>query len=438
MILTFKWSVDSVLTNVTTALLSDPTATFGVQRTDTSATVVADGTAFTNPSTGIYQYDLTEPAAGLTYLYWIEVVYAGETIRWDETVTGATSVSDEYDQRTGIRTLFRTATGLSTTDDITDAKINILLNDFYKNTFVKRVQADNFQVDYTQAVTVDDSGEYSLASNIIQVDGRITFNNEELVQYYDKDQFFNLYPSEETFNTAPTLAIGTSSAAAIKTSAFNYEVDSWTYSAAATETTMTGSTVPQNKYGAWMLSIDADGDFTVTAAGDNATGYLTPGRAVNGISTAVSSASVLGFVTAISTDAGGFIPGTTDFSDGAVTDTFTDGDPGFRGRPNACLIQGRKLFLREKSDDQGLIKAQMMLKRPDELSGDTSTVFNEEWGNAVAMGTAAAYLNLIGDRERAAEVTGSAAEVGTYQYYINSIDRETIIQDDKHPFLRSY
>jgi len=89
MILTFTWAPDDVLTNVTTALLSDPTGTYGVKRTDTDATVVADATAFVNDSTGTYSYDLTEPAVGLTYEYYVEIVYAGQTFRFERSVTGA-------------------------------------------------------------------------------------------------------------------------------------------------------------------------------------------------------------------------------------------------------------------------------------------------------------------------------------------------------------
>jgi hypothetical protein len=74
-----NWEVDSVLTNVTTALLSDPTGTYGVKRNDTDAVVVADGTAMTNVSTGVYEYTFTEPDAEIAYTAYVEMVYLGQT-----------------------------------------------------------------------------------------------------------------------------------------------------------------------------------------------------------------------------------------------------------------------------------------------------------------------------------------------------------------------
>lgn len=361
-------------------------------------------------------------------------------------VTGIEEYASE--QLQGMRIKFRRATGLSSTNDITNDQIDIALNDFYKNVFVKEVAADNFKVDYTQAVTVDDDGEYSLASNILQVNGRITFNGNELAQYYDKRQFFggnaeaidsfgNLYPDQEQYNTAPGVAIGSGDSAKVYTAAFNYRVNGWTYSVVSTETTMTGDAVPQDTYGAWLLYVDADGDFTVSEATDNATGYSTPGRAVDGLNTAISDACVIGFVTVIHSS-GDFTPGTTAFDDSGVTATFTDGDPQYRGDPSGVLIAGRKLFLRPKANDQGLVKAKLVIKRPDELSEDTSSVFNEEWGSAIAMGAAATYLNEIGDKVRAQEVIGSVDDMGTYKDLLSSIKRDELMQLEDTPFMRSW
>ena len=73
-----NWAVEGVLTNVSTAKLSDPTGTYGVKRNDTSAVVVADGTAMTNASTGVYEYSFTD-AVGIAYTAYVEIVYAGAT-----------------------------------------------------------------------------------------------------------------------------------------------------------------------------------------------------------------------------------------------------------------------------------------------------------------------------------------------------------------------
>ena len=83
-----KFTIDGVLTDVTSVLLSDPTAVYGVKRNDTSAVVVADGTAMIKVSRGVYRHTFAEPAVGLTYTYWVEWVYGGETYRDEHTVTG--------------------------------------------------------------------------------------------------------------------------------------------------------------------------------------------------------------------------------------------------------------------------------------------------------------------------------------------------------------
>jgi hypothetical protein len=76
------WSVENVLTNVTTAKLSDPTGTYGVKRNDTSAVVVADGTAMTNSSTGVYEYSFTD-TVGIAYTAYVEFVYSGATYHFE-------------------------------------------------------------------------------------------------------------------------------------------------------------------------------------------------------------------------------------------------------------------------------------------------------------------------------------------------------------------
>lgn len=91
---TFK--VDGVLTDVTSVKLSDPTDTYGVKRNDTDGVVVANNTSMTKVSTGTYSYTFTEPVASsvLTYTYWVEWVYEGETYQEEGTVTGASPDND--------------------------------------------------------------------------------------------------------------------------------------------------------------------------------------------------------------------------------------------------------------------------------------------------------------------------------------------------------
>jgi len=87
---TFKRNGEYI--DVTSAVLSDPTGTFGVKRDDTDTIIVADGTAMTKVSTGVYTYSFDEPIGetGLTYTYWVEWVYEGRTYRDEHQVTGST------------------------------------------------------------------------------------------------------------------------------------------------------------------------------------------------------------------------------------------------------------------------------------------------------------------------------------------------------------
>ena len=76
------WEVGGVLTDLEGPdgiVLSDPASAFGVQRNDTKETVVEVDTPMTRVSTGVYEYTFTEPAAGLDYTAWVEIVYAGVT-----------------------------------------------------------------------------------------------------------------------------------------------------------------------------------------------------------------------------------------------------------------------------------------------------------------------------------------------------------------------
>lgn len=79
------WRVEGVLTNATQVLLSDPTGTFGVKRNDTGAAVVADGTAVTNPSTGVYRHTFSA-AEGVAHTAYFEVQYGGATYHFEQDI----------------------------------------------------------------------------------------------------------------------------------------------------------------------------------------------------------------------------------------------------------------------------------------------------------------------------------------------------------------
>src|SRR5438045_3219688 len=89
--LTFSHRVNGTLTDVTSAVLSDPDGTFGVERADTHAVVVADGTAMTHEGTGLYTYTFTEPDVGISYRYYVESTYGGLTSPYLFTANGGTA-----------------------------------------------------------------------------------------------------------------------------------------------------------------------------------------------------------------------------------------------------------------------------------------------------------------------------------------------------------
>jgi len=75
------WRVDGVLTDPSSITLSNEAGTAGVVRNDTGEAVVSDGTAMDKVSTGVYQKSFTEPASGLEYTAYFEVIYGGATYR---------------------------------------------------------------------------------------------------------------------------------------------------------------------------------------------------------------------------------------------------------------------------------------------------------------------------------------------------------------------
>ena len=72
--------MEGVLTNVTTAKLSDPTGTYGIKRNDTGLPITggADGTDMTNSSTGVYEASFTDEV-GVAYTAYVEIVYDSST-----------------------------------------------------------------------------------------------------------------------------------------------------------------------------------------------------------------------------------------------------------------------------------------------------------------------------------------------------------------------
>lgn len=152
-----KFRVDGVLTDPTSIVLSDSGATYGVQRTDTDALVVAAGTAMVKTSTGVYAYTFSDPAYGLTYRYSIKAVYDGETFYTSGTVDGAASAISEltssiYDLVPQIQPYVPNCP-----DNVVKQGLRKVLRDFC-------VATDYWTETLTDFLSVDGQDEYDLSS----------------------------------------------------------------------------------------------------------------------------------------------------------------------------------------------------------------------------------------------------------------------------------
>ena len=291
---------------------------------------------------------------------------------------------------------FRAITGAKSTEQISDANVHKWLNDYYQNYFPEQANVDDLEGFATQAVTAVDSGEYSLAQTTLKIEEPITLDNNKICLYFDKELFFDTYPEDEQYITEPGLAIGSSDTAAVLNAAFSYIIAGNSYTKASSETSFSGlDTVPQNTYGAFSLTIDSDGTITINQASGNSTGYDTASLAIAALAIADGNEAYLGVVTVISTDSGGFVPGTTALSAAAVTDTYTDGNPSRRNKPEAIFQYGDILYARPKSDDTHQLKFPIT-KRPDAI--DAGAPLDIKWGPVIASGAAILYLGRNGEK----------------------------------------
>ncbi len=321
---------------------------------------------------------------------------------------------------------FREDTGRSQTTDISDNDVAKLINDYYVNYFAGDTGVDEFNTFFTQALSATDDGKYTLNQNIDRLDDPVTINGNQITFYRDRELFFSgnnlhghhhrftgllttLHSShfhkfeDEQFITDPTLVIGTDTTK-VKHSDFDYSINDFAYSKSSSEVTLTGSTVPQNKYGAWSLKIDTDGTITVAAADDNVTGYDTPRLALEALGSSDSSSVYMGYVTVIETAAAGFIPDTTSLATGGtVTATFTDGRFENRSTPVTALLYGTQLFVHPKPNDIYQFKALSISDRPTALDTNDE-VADPKHGSLIARMTALKYLSPRGGQDRILEL----------------------------------
>lgn len=85
------WRVEGVLTNATSAKLSDSTGAYGVKENVSGTVTVADGTAMTNSATGVYEYSFTD-TVNIAYTGYVEIVYSGATYYFEVDIPARSSV----------------------------------------------------------------------------------------------------------------------------------------------------------------------------------------------------------------------------------------------------------------------------------------------------------------------------------------------------------
>lgn len=320
-----------------------------------------------------------------------------------------------------IRDEWRKLTGRPDASQISDAEANKEINDYYVNYFSHDARVDEFNVFFTQALSATDDGVYALASNIDRLDDPVTINGRGIVLYRDRELFFGTHDlhrhflhghlfgsrthlhgqyKDEQFITDPNLVIGTSNTARVKHDAFDFEIQSKSYSVATSEVALTGDAVPAGLFGAWSLKVDVDGTITVTASGSNGTGHATPRIALDTLETSDADSAYMGYVTATKSD-GAFTPDTTLLGAANVTATFTDGKFENRAEPASALLFGDNLFVRPKSNDIYELEALSIADRPTALEDDSAAPDDAKWGPVIATMSAILFLLRNGESEAA-------------------------------------
>jgi|GEM_PF-3591262 len=312
-----------------------------------------------------------------------------------------------------------------------DTDLNEKINDFYHNRFPLEIDDKQLNEWFDLTIYATDSGDYDVSDDILKIYGNEQDNpafidGDEIKLFQDSASFFRTYPRIDSgaayWITPPQLAIGTVSTTKVKNSAFTFRTNDsdYTYFATAGETSLSGDTVPQSKYGAWRLEVNGDGTISIVEADDNDTGYPTAAQAIQGLAAESSENACMGFVTVINT-AGTFIPGTTALDAAGITDTYTDGYHSIRGIPEAALLEDDTLYIRDKPDDTYTFRAYTKIK-PAVLALDTSVPLAVEWGILIALGTAIEMLTEKGNTEK---ITALAP---IYDYEKTLINRRYISQ----------
>jgi hypothetical protein len=201
------WSVAGLPTDVTTALISDPTGTFGIKRDDTGAVVVADGTAMTKVSTGNYEYTFNEPDSTITYTAYVEFVYQGSTYHFEHdipaSVGGDTALGTTFAKLAdAVNDFLGWGSGeTERTARAINAGYREFLHPIYTDSRGRKVSHEwsFLRPEYTFS-TVADVSSYNLPADFGRLDGDLYYSTDDWsyhsIRQVSQQQVFNLqqYP----------------------------------------------------------------------------------------------------------------------------------------------------------------------------------------------------------------------------------------------------
>jgi len=291
-----------------------------------------------------------------------------------------------------IRTKFRDLTGRKTVGQMSDAAINTLINDFYTRDFPRDVLQDAIKSVFYQDLTCVDPGSYAISNDYLSFKMPAFIDDRQIHLTFDVDFFFKQYPNDESCLENTSIGIGVISVASIEVNDFAYRIEGYSYYTAGTEGLLTGSNLPNGKFGAWLIEINSAGVLVITQAGANATGYASERLAMEGLPDLDSARACCGFVVIYNGSGAVFVPGTTLLSVAGLTVSYVDGKPSNRNEPCLALIWGNILTVRPKSNDRHVFQCECM-KKPSSMADDTDAPLNQDWGLAIAYGTAIKFLN---------------------------------------------
>jgi len=302
-----------------------------------------------------------------------------------------------------MRALFRDITGMQATTQITDTVIDEQINDFYVHKMTKEVEVGEAKGDQSVVVGPHLSNVFDIPtidSDIIEVRKPFFIDGEEIPVFTDKSTFFGQFPEDSDVvqvvtaadtTTGANLSVGSSDAKDVRHGGFYYEIGGFTYFINFAEATMTGDTLPANKFGSWLFEATDERTFVVSASSLNITGHNSFKAAFDALPTPDSSRAIVGYLLIANSPGITYEPGVDDLSKVGVDTYFVEAKPGSVKIPDAVLIHDNKITVRPRSDNVRRLEFSILTKRTA-LSGDSDEPDNKEWGKLIAYGAAISYL----------------------------------------------